>query len=108
MLGSLLKQMISGMERILEKILQALLEQKKAISGRRSQLFDITKMLQLITSSQRTFMRIDGLDEYMGAQRVKLLDSLKQIPEKPPSTRIFATGRPIFGPRSKNVLPDGF
>ena len=41
-------------------------------------------------------MCIDAIDECSGAQRVRLLDSLKQILEKSPSTRIFATGRPYI------------
>jgi len=52
------------------------------------------KILQLITSAQRTFMCIDALDECAGVQRVKLLNSLNQILEKSPSTRIFISGRP--------------
>jgi len=39
-------------------------------------------------------MCIDALDECVGVQRVKLLDSLKHILEKSPGTRIFVTGRP--------------
>jgi len=94
MLGSLLKQMIGGPRRIPEEIWQALREQKEAISGRRLQLSDIVKMLQLVTSSQPTYMCIDALDECTAAQRFKLLDSLKEILEKSPSCRIFVTGRP--------------
>ena len=44
--------------------------------------------------SQQTFMCIDALDECWGVQQVRLLDSLKQIIEKAPGTRIFITGRP--------------
>ena len=94
MLGSLVKEIVNGMERIPEDISRALLEQKRAISGRRPRLVDIVKMLQLITSSYRTFISIDALDECPGVQRVRLLDSLKQILEKSPGTRIFVTGRP--------------
>ena len=72
----------------------AMLEQKKAMSGRRPQLFHIMKILQLIASSQRTFMCIDALDECAGVQRVKPPDSLKRILEKSPGTRILVTGRP--------------
>ena len=39
-------------------------------------------------------MCIDALDECAGVQRVKLLDSLNQILENSPGTRIFVTGRP--------------
>jgi len=94
MLGSLLEQIVSGMETIPEDISRAFEKQKKAIGGRGPQLLDIVKMLQSITSSRRTFVCIDALDECVAVHRVKILDSLKQILEKSPSTRIFITGRP--------------
>jgi len=94
MLGSLLKQVVSGMERVPENISRALQEQKRAVSGRKPQLGDIVKMLQLITSSQPTFMVIDALDECTTVQRFRLFDSLKEILEKCPNARIFVTGRP--------------
>ena len=94
MLGSLLKQMVSGTGRISEDIWRALRAQREAVSGRRPQLGDIVKMLQLITSSQPTFMVIDALDECTAVQRYRLIDSLKVILEKSPDTRIFVTGRP--------------
>ena len=94
MLGSMLKQVISGMERVPENISRALQEQKQAFSGRKPQLADIVRMLQLITSSQPTFMIIDALDECTAGQRFRLFDSLKEILEKSPGARIFVTGRP--------------
>jgi len=94
MLGSLLKQMIGGAGRIPEEIRRTLQEQKEASGGRRPQLVDIVKMLQLITSSQCTYMCIDALDECAAGQRFRLFDSLKEILEKSPSARIFMTGRP--------------
>ena len=94
MLGSLLKQMVSGTGRIPANIWRALREQKEALNGRRPQLGDIVKMLQLITMSlQRTFMVIDALDECTAVQRFKLFDSLQAILEKSPGARIFVTGR---------------
>ena len=51
-------------------------------------------MLQTITSSLRTFVCIDALDECAAPNRVKLLNSLQQILEKSPRTRIFIIGRP--------------
>ena len=92
-LGSILKQVIGRTEGGPEDIWRALQEQKKAVSGRETQLGDIVKILQLITSSQRTFMVIDGLDEFTAVERVSLFESLKEILEKSPSTRIFVTGR---------------
>ena len=94
MLGSLLKQVVGGMKNIPEEITQAFQEQKKVIGGRRLQLPDIVKMLQAITSSLRTFLCIDALDECAATQRIKLLNSLQQILEKSPRTRIFMIGRP--------------
>jgi len=94
MLGSLIKQMISRTGVIPEEIWRALREQKDAVSGRRPQLNDIVKMLQLITSSQPSFMVIDALDECTAAQRYRLFDSLQEILEKSPGTRVFVTGRP--------------
>ena len=93
MLGSLLRQMVSGMETIPEEISRAFQEQKRVIGGRGPQLPDIVKMLQVITSSQRTFICIDALDECVAVHRVKVLDSLQQILQKSPGTRIFITGR---------------
>jgi len=94
MLGSSLKQIVSGMETIPEDISRAFQQQKKAIGGRGPQLLDIVKMLQFITSSQRAFVCIDASDECVAVHRVKIIDSLKQILEKSPRTRIFITGRP--------------
>ena len=93
MLGSLLKQIVSGTG-VLEDIWRALRDQKEAVNGRKPQLADIVKMLQLITSSQRIFMVIDALDECTAVQRFRLFDSLKEILEKSRSSRIFVTGRP--------------
>jgi len=93
-LGSLLRQVVGGMEKVPEEITQAFQEQKMSIGGRGLRLPDIVKMLQTITSSLRTFVCIDALDECAAAHRVKLLNSLQQILEKSPCTRIFMIGRP--------------
>ena len=93
-LGSLLRQVVGGMEKVPEEIAQVFQEQKMAIGGRGPRLPDIVKMLQTITSSLRTFVCIDALDECAAMNRVKLLNSLQQILEKSPRTRIFIIGRP--------------
>ena len=93
-LGSLLRQVVGGMNRVPEEITQAFQEQKMVIGGRGPRLPDIVKMLQTITSSLRTFICIDAWDECAVAHRVKLLNSLKQILETSPHTRIFIIGRP--------------
>ena len=91
-LGSLLRQVVGGMEKVPEEITQVFQKPKMAIGGRGPQFADIVKMLQTITSSLRTFICIDALDECAVAHRVKLLNSLQQILEKSPHTRIFMIG----------------
>jgi len=50
-------------------------------------------MLQDISSSRPTFICIDALDECMAEYRLELLDSLKQLLHKSPSTRMLLAGR---------------
>ena len=93
MLGSLLKQIVGGMAKVPEAISRAFQEERMAIGGRGPRLPDIVKMLQAITSELPTFVCIDAMDECEAAHRVTLLDSLKQILEKSPRTRIFIIAR---------------
>jgi len=93
-LGSLLRQVVGGMQKVPEEITQVFQNEKMAIGGRGPRLPDIVTMLQTITSSLRTFVCIDALDECAAAHRVKLLNSLQQVLEKSPRTRVFIIGRP--------------
>ena len=72
---------------------EAFQEQRRAVGGRGLPLLDIVRMLQVITSSMRTLVCIDALDECEAVHRVKVLDSLKHILEKSQSMRIFIIGR---------------
>ena len=92
-LGSLLKQIVSGLEEVPEEILGAYEAQKKVLGGRGPLLADIVEMLQTTSSKKRTFICIDALDECAAGDRVKILNSLKQVLQKSPDTRIFVTGR---------------
>ena len=92
-LSSLLKQVIAGLEEIPAKIVQAFRDQEKVGGGRKLGLGEIVEMLQDVSASKRTFICIDALDECTVEYRAKLLDSLKQILHKSPSTRIFLAGR---------------
>ena len=103
-LGSMLKQIVGGMEKIPEEISRIFQQQRTTIGGRRPQLVNIVKMIQCITSSRRIFMCLDALDECAGAERFKLLDSLKEILEQSPETRIFMTGRPNIRAEVKSRL----
>ena len=97
-MGALLKQVVSGLEEIPEEISRAYQEQKRALGGRGPRLSDIVKMLQTTSSKGRMFICIDALDECVPEYRVKLLDSLGQILQASPRTRIFVTGRPHIRP----------
>jgi len=93
MLGLLLKQVVGGLGEVPSEIVDAYEDQKRVIGGRALRLPDIVKMLQTTSGKKRTFICIDALDECAAEHRVKLLDSLRQILQKSPGTRIFATGR---------------
>ena len=79
MLGSLLKQMISGMERGSGGNITGLAGEEEGGLWTQTTTQDIVKMLQLITSSLRTFMIIGALDECTAVQRFRLFDLLKGI-----------------------------
>jgi len=93
MLGSLLKQIVGGLERIPDEIRQMFQDHKKVIGGRRPQVAEIIKMLQIVTSLQPTFICVDALDECVEEHRPEILDSLRTVLEKSLNTRIFLTGR---------------
>ncbi|RPB00997.1 hypothetical protein L873DRAFT_724974 [Choiromyces venosus 120613-1] len=92
-LGALLKQVVSGLNEIPEKIIKDFRDQRKIMGGRRPRLDEIVEMLQTVSSLQRTFICIDALDECAAVDRQVVLDSLRQILEKSPNTRLFLTGR---------------
>ena len=93
MLGSLLKQLLSGLGVIPAEIVQKFQGQKKAIGGRRLQIPDIVKMCAVVTSLQRTFICVDAIDECVPSHRLEVLGALGQILRGSPNTRIFITGR---------------
>ena len=93
-LGSVLKQVVGGFDKVPETIVKAFRDKKRVIGGQRLALAEIVELLQDISSSQRTFICIDALDECPARPRAGLLGSLSQILQKSPATRIFLTGRP--------------
>ena len=92
-LGSVLKQVVGGLNEVPQKIFEAFRDRGRVIGGQRLALAEIVEFLQDISSSQPTFICIDALDECPARERVKLLDSLSQILKKSPGARIFLTGR---------------
>ena len=97
-LGALLKQVVRGLGGIPEEISRAYQNQNGVIGGGGPPLADIVMMLQTCSSKRPTFLCIDALDECAEEYQAKLLDSLNQILENSPGTRIFVTGRPYIRP----------
>ena len=98
MLRSLLKQLVAGLREIPAEIVEAYEDQENSIGRRRLGLPNIVKMFQTTSSTKRTFICIDALDECVPEHRIKLLDSLNKILQESPTTRIFVTGRPHIRP----------
>ena len=92
-LSSLLKQVVGGLDKIPSKITEAFQKQEKVIGGRKLELGEIVEIFSDISSSRRTFICIDAVDECVAEYRGKLLESLKQMLRKSPDTRIFLAGR---------------
>ena len=94
MLGSLLRQLASGQRKIPEAIVEDFEKEKSVIGGRGLQVLGILKMLQTITATKRTFICVDALDECVPEHRRVVLESLGQMLQGSPNTRLFMTGRP--------------
>jgi len=97
-LGSLLKQLVFGLDEIPEEISEAYKDRKNAIGGQGLQISKILKMLETTSARKRTFICIDALDECATEHRAKLVDTLCQLLKLSPGTRIFVTGRPHILP----------
>jgi len=103
-LGSLLKQLVFGLEEIPEEISEAYEDRKNAIGGQGLQISDTLKMLQIASARKRALICIDALDECAAEHQVKVLDSLGQLLQQSPGTRIFLTGRPHILPEIERRL----
>jgi len=90
-LGSLLRQLVRGLERVPESVVRSFRSQKKVIGGRELQVSGIL-MFQTISTGKRTFI-FDALDECVPEHRMVILESLGQIVRESVDTRIFVTGR---------------
>jgi len=91
-LGSLLKQLINGLDKIPKEVLDVFREEKMGVGGRTLRFAQIEKLFRTITSSQRTIICVNGLDHCRVRDRLKLLSSLREILQKSPGTRLFLTG----------------
>jgi len=93
MLGSLLRQLVTGLEGIPEAVARGFRNQKKVIGGRGLQVSAILGMFQAIPTTKRTFICVDALDECAPKHRMVILESLGQIVQGSRNIRIFVTGR---------------
>ena len=93
-LGSILKQAVGGLNEVPQKLVETFRNSEKVIGGQRLAPAEIVEFLQDISSSRRTYICIDALDECPARHRAELLDSLNQIAQKSLGARIFLTGRP--------------
>ena len=93
MLGSLLRQLVSGPGGMTEVVAQCFHEERRVIGGRGLQVAGILKMFQTVTATKRIFICVDALDECVPEHRVVVLESLGQILQGSRGTRIFMTGR---------------
>ena len=93
-LGSVLRQVVGGLNKVPERIVKAFRNRDKVIGGQRLVLAEVVESLQDISSSRSTFICIDALDECQAGNRVKLLDLLNQVLERSVGARLFLTRRP--------------
>ena len=94
-LGSVLKQIVGGLDEIPEWIVKAFRDREKISGGgQKLALAEIVEFLQDISLSRCTFICIDALDECPPGHRTVLLDLLNKILQKSQGARIFLTGRP--------------
>jgi len=97
MLGSLVKQLLTGLGEIPGEIVQKFRSRKRVIGGRKLQLDDLVNMFTIVSASQRTFLCVDALDECLPEHQMEILDALEKILEMLPKVRVFITGRPHIG-----------
>jgi len=94
MLGAILKQLATR-GGIPKHIREAFQRAKKEFGGRGLRHPDLVQILKkTISSLQRVFICIDGLDESAPKHRRGLLESLREIVRVLPNTRVLLTGRP--------------
>jgi len=106
MLGSLLKQIVSGLEEIPREVAKEYYKNKRVAGGRRPRLSEIQTMLQTVSASQRTFICVDALDECVAKHRQVVLKSLREILEKSPGVRLFLTGRSYIRGEVQSILAE--
>ena len=94
MIGAILKQLV-GRGDISKDVRDAFRKAQREFGGRGLLLADMLGMLKtIIASLPQIFICIDALDECLPKHLPELLESLRDIVQGSPRTRIFLTGRP--------------
>jgi len=92
--GTLLKQVVHGLESIPEEVQRAFEHSKRGVGGRKLLLPDILEVLAMSLSPlRRAFICIDALDEFPAKHRPELWESLQKIMGMCPNVLLFLTGR---------------
>jgi len=96
-MGVILKQLV-GRGGVPKDVREAFQKGKMEFGGRRPRLADLMGMLKIaIASLPRVFICLDALDECLPKHLPGLLESLRDLTQECPKTRIFLTGRPHVG-----------
>ena len=106
LLGALLKQVVSALEPIPDEVKKAFENSRGGIGGRKLLLHEILPMLlKCLSRLRRVFICIDALDEFPEKHRLELWESLQQIMQMCPNTRLFLTGRLHIREEAKKHFP---
>ena len=94
LLEAVLKQVVSALEPIPDKVQRAFENSKGGVGSRRPLLPGVLEMLvESLSCLPRAFICIDALDEFPAKHLPALWESLQKIVGKCPNTRLFLTGR---------------
>ena len=92
--GAILKQLVAR-EEVLGHMKAAFQKAKRELGGRGLRLQEMVQMLKrAIATLPQVFICIDALDECLPKNLPELLESLKDVCQESPRTRVFFTGRP--------------
>ena len=96
-MGAILKQLV-GRGEIPGYLREAFQKGQSEFGGGGLPLADLMRTLKLaIASLPQVFICLDALDECLPTDLQELLESLRDIVQESPRTRIFLTGRPYVG-----------
>ena len=97
MIGSLLRQFLTGLDEIPQAIIQAFYAARAHLGGRVLKLAELVELLSTVLERfQQVFICVDALDEFVPEYRARLLRSLHQIVDTSPNARLFLTLRPYI------------